>query len=585
MPGAGVLALEARGHGSSVTGPDGAEVLDYSLETLTTDALNMLLATSKALDWPGLPPLLLIGHSLGGAIMTTLATTHWRTLGSALVGYAVLDVVEGSALEALSHMKTYLSSRPRSFTSIAEAIDWHLRSRTIRSRESAEASVPSLLINSPSNTGSYTWRTDLSTTSSAWEGWFQGMSARFLTGRGAKLLILAGTDRLDKELMIGQMQGKFQLVVLPEAGHFVHEDVPAKVAGLLVEFWKRNDRSAMVLPPKVGELLAMGKKRLCQQSLLQNMATVAAETVVLDPSRVALDRVDANMTSERSNLINIAEPAHTEMFDFFRLPRELRDWVYGHLYEDLTTPHLEREQTNTWDYRGRIPFVNARLISRHFKSEYDQMSRVHHLLQMEDHADANMDEPGCLAIPRWFTKTVELEIDFLVTWCGDGHGTVGWYALDFGISLLKQMLVKFNELEALNLMFCFEKRSGALDVWRHIRSRILELSTLRRVQRVDVISVTPGPLQRQEDSASKDPSSEASDEGSDQSDSDADDVTAAEAHDDPPDYDVYDHASWDYVYQGEEPRGRPVTTVVATWTEQGLNVDGAEVKVLKDLDD
>lgn len=60
--------------------------------------------------------------------------------------------------------------------------------------------------------------------------------------------------------MIGQMQGKFQLVVIPEAGHFVHEDVPAKTADVLVEFWKRNDRSKMVLPPKVDDLLKMGKK-------------------------------------------------------------------------------------------------------------------------------------------------------------------------------------------------------------------------------------------------------------------------------------------------------------------------------------
>lgn len=86
------------------------------------------------------------------------------------------------------------------------------------------------------------------------------MSAKFLTGRGAKMLILAGTDRLDKELMIGQMQGKFQLVVIPEAGHFVQEDVPEKTAGLLVEFFKRNDRSQMVLPPKVADLIAQGKK-------------------------------------------------------------------------------------------------------------------------------------------------------------------------------------------------------------------------------------------------------------------------------------------------------------------------------------
>ncbi len=86
------------------------------------------------------------------------------------------------------------------------------------------------------------------------------MSIKFLSARCAKLLILAGTDRLDKELMIGQMQGKFQLVVIPEAGHFVQEDVPEKTAEIAVEFFRRNDRSAMVLPPKVSDLIAQGKK-------------------------------------------------------------------------------------------------------------------------------------------------------------------------------------------------------------------------------------------------------------------------------------------------------------------------------------
>ena len=35
--------------------------------------------------------------------------------------------------------------------------------------------------------------------------------------------MLAGTDRLDKELMIGQMQGKFQQAVVPGVGHMLHE--------------------------------------------------------------------------------------------------------------------------------------------------------------------------------------------------------------------------------------------------------------------------------------------------------------------------------------------------------------------------
>ena len=37
-----------------------------------------------------------------------------------------------------------------------------------------------------------------------------GLSRKFLEAKGGKLLLLAGTDRLDKELMIGQMQGESQ---------------------------------------------------------------------------------------------------------------------------------------------------------------------------------------------------------------------------------------------------------------------------------------------------------------------------------------------------------------------------------------
>ncbi|KAL8849444.1 MAG: hypothetical protein Q9221_005576 [Calogaya cf. arnoldii] len=97
-----------------------------------------------------------------------------------------------------------------------------------------------------------------------WASWFRGLSKKFLEAKGGKLLILAGTDRLDKELMIGQMQaerltplqlGKYQLQVLPEAGHFVHEDQPRKTAMLVLDFYRRNDRSALVLPPKVCHLV------------------------------------------------------------------------------------------------------------------------------------------------------------------------------------------------------------------------------------------------------------------------------------------------------------------------------------------
>jgi protein phosphatase methylesterase 1 len=98
----------------------------------------------------------------------------------------------------------------------------------------------------------YCWATDLKYTAPYWNDWFGGMSSKFLSSHGGKLLLLAGTDRLDKELMIGQMQGKYQLQVFPDAGHFVQEDQPDKTANVLIDFWKRNDGSQLVLPPKVG---------------------------------------------------------------------------------------------------------------------------------------------------------------------------------------------------------------------------------------------------------------------------------------------------------------------------------------------
>lgn len=255
LAGCGVLAVEAREHGSVVEDAEDGNV-NLSLATLSDDLLEMINLTVARLGWPQLPTIVLVGHSLGGAVVTHLAKSS--TLGSKLLGFAVIDVVEGSAMEALKMMQSYLSTRPKSFASVEEAIDWHTRSRTIRNPESAQVSTPPLLLQQEDDR--WAWRTDLSSTSAYWEDWFNGMSSKFLQGKAAKLLILAGTDRLDKELMIGQMQGKFQLVVFPEAGHFVQEDLPSRTADTLVEFYKRNDRSSLVLPPKVSDLIAQGKK-------------------------------------------------------------------------------------------------------------------------------------------------------------------------------------------------------------------------------------------------------------------------------------------------------------------------------------
>ncbi|KAJ5121763.1 hypothetical protein N7448_002895 [Penicillium atrosanguineum] len=277
LPKAGFLSIDARGHGRTVMAPSsekldqkspstasaaqteaGGQVeLDLSLETLSQDLVYVIRQTQVKLGWESLPDIVLVGHSLGGAVITDVAKNG--ELGPKILAYAVLDVVEGSAMDALQSMEKYLSTRPMRFPSLASGIEWHTRSRTIRNTTSARASVPSLLYeeSEPSDESRpWVWRTNLSATKPFWENWFIGLSRKFLDARGGKLLLLAGTDRLDKELMIGQMQGKYQLQVFPEAGHFVQEDQPTKTAQVLVDFYRRNDRSALVLPPKVGDMQA-----------------------------------------------------------------------------------------------------------------------------------------------------------------------------------------------------------------------------------------------------------------------------------------------------------------------------------------
>ena len=206
LPAAGVLALACRGHGSTVA-PEDSD-LDLRLDTLSADLYSAIQLTKAQMNWKELPPIVLVGHSLGGAVVTDLARTG--KLGTSLLAYAVLDVVEGSAMDALQSMQTYLSTRPGGFASMESGIEWHIRTRTIRNSISARSSVPGLLIfnEEADKTRPWRWRTNLAATQPFWEDWFVGLSKKFLEARGGKLLLLAGTDRLDTELTIGQMQGE-----------------------------------------------------------------------------------------------------------------------------------------------------------------------------------------------------------------------------------------------------------------------------------------------------------------------------------------------------------------------------------------
>lgn len=275
------LALDLRGHGHTETSDDD----DLSADTLANDVINVIERIYR--DQSEVPKLLIVGHSLGGAIAIHVAALN---LLPTLVGIIVIDVVEGTAMESLSAMQSFLRSRPTHFKSIPNAIEWCVRSGQIRNIESAKVSFPGQIINTETkmlattelpfdiseivagtassqmsipedveeeeetptahkfqsplltteNLKKYTWRIDLSRTEKFWKGWFNNLSDKFLNVPIPKLLILAGIDNLDKTLQIGQMQGKFQLQVLARTGHAVHEDQPAQVAETLGSYLVRN---------------------------------------------------------------------------------------------------------------------------------------------------------------------------------------------------------------------------------------------------------------------------------------------------------------------------------------------------------
>lgn len=62
-----------------------------------------------------------MGHSMGGAIAIHATYNNFVDNVTALI---VIDVVEGTAVDALASMQSFLRSRPTSFKSIQDAISW-----------------------------------------------------------------------------------------------------------------------------------------------------------------------------------------------------------------------------------------------------------------------------------------------------------------------------------------------------------------------------------------------------------------------------------------------------------------------------
>lgn len=127
-----MYAYDSRGHGDTRTQDE--EVSNYSIDALCSDlqhVINTLFPDPST-------QLILIGHSMGGAVAIHFCSRVPSLSGPrsvstppvtcsitcSIVGLIVMDVVEGTALQALPFMKALIQKRPTSFTSPEEAIHW-----------------------------------------------------------------------------------------------------------------------------------------------------------------------------------------------------------------------------------------------------------------------------------------------------------------------------------------------------------------------------------------------------------------------------------------------------------------------------
>ena len=127
-------------------------------------------------------------------------------------------------MDALPFMESIVKNRPLKFNSLQEVIKYGVSSGTVRDIRSARVSMPAQVVESTDEkTGKsvYVWRTDLLASKEYWVEWFTGLTNCFLDLRTPKQLLLAGNERMDKDLTIAHMQGKFKMVVVENVGHVI----------------------------------------------------------------------------------------------------------------------------------------------------------------------------------------------------------------------------------------------------------------------------------------------------------------------------------------------------------------------------
>ena len=222
-----VVAFDWRGHGTHAR----EDETNMSQETLIADAVEVLTYVHQRFENR---TILVLGHSMGGAIATKTVSHIEKEmpdsdLKKAIMGCIIIDVVEGTAMDALPFMEQIVKNRPVHFPDLQSVIKYGVQGGQVRERKSARVSMPAQVIETidkPTGLKKYVWRTDLLATKEYWTEWFRGLTQAFLSLSTKKMLFLAGAERMDTDLTVAHMQGKYEMNVIADCGHVIQEDQP-----------------------------------------------------------------------------------------------------------------------------------------------------------------------------------------------------------------------------------------------------------------------------------------------------------------------------------------------------------------------
>lgn len=100
---------------------------DLSQDTLINDTIQVLNYIDKI--FPN-ETMIVLGHSMGGSIATKACAEifknqeKYQSLHDKIQGLIVIDVVEGTAMEALPFMESIVKGRPKSFKNLDNGVEY-----------------------------------------------------------------------------------------------------------------------------------------------------------------------------------------------------------------------------------------------------------------------------------------------------------------------------------------------------------------------------------------------------------------------------------------------------------------------------